>query len=106
MFLQLVKEEMVVLHGKYQQKKLFMTRKKKIINYENAFLKIYDKPVAYFPKFYHPDPTVKRQSGFLTPSFKRTHRNKKNFLKIPYYLVISENKDFTFSPRFYDMNNF
>ena len=31
-------------------------------------MKLYDKPVIYFPKFYHPDPTVKRASGFLTPS--------------------------------------
>ena len=42
-------------------------KKKKIINYKNAWLEIYDKPVFYFPKFFHPDPTVKRQSGFLTP---------------------------------------
>ena len=40
-------------------------KNKKIINYDNAFLKIYDIPVFYFPKFFHPDPTVKRQSGFL-----------------------------------------
>ena len=37
--------------------------------YKNAWLKIYDKKVLYFPKFFHPDPTVKRQSGFLIPSF-------------------------------------
>jgi len=24
----------------------------------------------YLPYFFHPDPTVKRRSGFLTPSFK------------------------------------
>ena len=32
--------------------------------YDNAILKIYDVPVLYFPKFFHPDPSVKRQSGF------------------------------------------
>ena len=41
---------------------------KKTIYYKDAWLKIYDKPVVYFPKFFHPDPTVKRQSGFLIPS--------------------------------------
>ena len=44
-------------------------KNKKIINYKKAWLEIYDKPVIYFPKFFHPDPTVKRQSGFLIPSF-------------------------------------
>ena len=42
-------------------------KEKKVINYKHAWLEIYDKPIIYFPKFFHPDPTVKRQSGFLTP---------------------------------------
>ena len=42
-------------------------KEKKIINYKHAWLEIYDKPIIYFPKFFHPDPTVKRQSGFLMP---------------------------------------
>ena len=80
-------------------------KKKKIIKYENALLKIYDKPVVYFPKFQHPDPTVNKQSGFLAPSIKSSS-NKKNFLSLPYYLAISDNKDATFSPRFYDHEEF
>ena len=39
--------------------------KKKLI-YDNAILRIYDKPVFYFPKFFHPDPSVERQSDFAT----------------------------------------
>ena len=50
--------------------------KKKIINYKNAWLKIYDVPTIYFPKFSHPDPTVKRKSGFLSPKFS----NSKNMV--------------------------
>ena len=75
-------------------------KKKKIINYDNAFLKIYDVPVFYFPKFFHPDPTVKRQSGFLIPAIKSSS-NSDNFLNTPYFLAIAENRDATFSPRFY-----
>ena len=37
--------------------------------------------LLYFPKFFHPDPTVKRQSGFLTPSFNNSVNNSKNFIK-------------------------
>ena len=65
-----------VLLGKYHQKKFNMI-KKKIINYKNAVLRIYDFPIMYFPKFYHPDPTVKRQSGFLVPSFNNSINSSK-----------------------------
>ncbi len=82
-------------------KKIIHDKKKRLIRYENAHLKIYDKTVAYFPSFHHPDPTVERESGFLTPSFKNSS-NRKNFLSLPYFLVIADNKDATFSPRFYD----
>ena len=75
-------------------------KSKQIIDYKNVWLKVYDVPVVYFPKFFHPDPTVKRQSGFLIPSFK-TSLNKNTFLSVPYYKVLSRNKDLTFTPRFY-----
>ena len=42
-------------------------KEKKQILYDHAILRIYDLPVLYFPKFFHPDPTVVRQSGFLKP---------------------------------------
>ncbi len=80
--------------------KIRHNKKKKIINYENAFLKVYDVPIMYFPKFFHPDPTVKRQSGFLIPTIKNSN-NSGNFLNTPYFFAIAENKDATFSPRFY-----
>ena len=72
-------------------------KNKKQITYDNAILKVYDIPVFYFPKFFHPDPTVKRQSGFLLPRL-----NKSNVLgsslSVPYFHVISENKDLTIKP--------
>tara|TARA_Y100000389_G_scaffold204301_1_gene256131 strand:+ start:2211 stop:4622 length:2412 start_codon:yes stop_codon:yes gene_type:complete len=76
-------------------------KNKKTINYKNALLKVFDVPVIYFPKFFHPDPTVDRQSGFLIPQFSQS-KKKGNFLEIPYYKVIADNIDLTFSPRFYD----
>ena len=75
-------------------------KEKKIINYKDAWLEIYDKPILYFPKFFHPDPTVKRQSGFLMPQVIDSSSLGLSF-KLPYYKVISENKDFTFSPRIF-----
>ncbi len=73
---------------------------KKTINYKNAWLKIYDKPIFYFPKFFHPDPSVKRQSGFLMPTMISSSISG-NSIKIPYFAAISGNKDFTTSPRLY-----
>ena len=79
-------------------------KNKKIINYKNAWLSIYDKPVIYFPKFFHPDPTVKRQSGFLIPSISDSGNTGASLL-IPYYQVIDVNKDLTFKPRLFSNNN-
>ncbi len=80
-------------------------KKKKIIEYKNAYLRIYDKPVLYFPFFFHPDPTVKRQSGFLMPKI-----NNSTFLgsslQIPYYKVISNSEDVTVSPRIFFNDKF
>ena len=75
-------------------------KERKIIEYKNAWLNLYDMPVLYFPYFHHPDPTVERQSGFLLPKF-----NNSNVLgtsvQLPYFKVISDNKDYTISPRLF-----
>ena len=73
---------------------------KKIINYKHAWLEIYDKPIIYFPKFFHPDPTVKRQSGFLMPQLIDSSSLGMS-VKLPYYKVLGDNKDFTFTPRIF-----
>ena len=70
--------------------------KKKTVNYKDAWLNIYDVPVIYFPKFFHPDPTVKRQSGFLTPAFV-TSNNLGNYFKVLYFFAISEKGILPFS---------
>ena len=75
-------------------------KSKKTIYYKNAWLEIYDKPVIYFPRFFHPDPTVKRQSGFLMPRFESSS-SLGDSLSVPYFKVISESKDLTFTPKIY-----
>ena len=75
-------------------------KEKKIVKYDNAVFKLYNIPIAYFPKFFHPDPSVDRQSGFLTPTL--TSKNSENYLQVPYFFAISENSDFTFTPRLYE----
>jgi len=84
----------------FSAKEIKHDKKKKTIFYKHAWLKLYDKPVFYFPKFFHPDPSVKRQSGFLMPTFSDSSSLGASF-HIPYYHVITDNKDLTFRPRFY-----
>ena len=72
-------------------------KNKKQLIYDNSILKVYDFPIFYFPKFFHPDPTVERQSGFLIPKFN-TSNVLGSSLRLPYFNVISENKDITFNP--------
>ena len=86
-----------------QAKKIQYDENKKQINYENALVKIYDVPVFYFPKFFHPGPSVKRQSGLLSPSINNS-QTLGSSIQIPYYIAISDNKDFTFTPTIFDKN--
>ncbi len=83
--------------------KIEHNKKKREIKYTNAFLNIYNVPVLYFPKFFHPDPSVERQSGLLKPKINNSNVLGSS-LTVPYFKVISDNKDFTFSPTWYDNN--
>jgi LPS-assembly protein len=78
---------------------------KKQITYKNAWLEIYDFPVVYFPKFFHPDPSVKRQSGLLKPELGSSN-NLGSSIYIPYFLAISKDKDLTIKPRLFEDNKF
>ena len=67
--------------------------------YYDASLDLFGVPVAYTPYFRHPDPTVKRHSGFLSPRY----RDSTAFgleVTTPYYWNIAPHRDATFSPRF------
>ena len=75
-------------------------KNKKTIYYKNAWLKVYDVPVMYYPYFFHPDPTVSRQSGFLTPQLGESQTLGISAY-IPYFHVISDRQDLTIKPRIY-----
>jgi len=87
-----------------QAKKITHDKIKKTIYYDNAVLKIFDVPIFYFPKFFHPDPTVKRQSGFLIPFFTDSTTLGTGFA-LPYYWAISPDKDLTFTTKTYAEQN-
>ena len=86
---------------KMRAKKMRHDKIKKQIIYKNAWLELYDFPVVYFPKFFHPDPSVKRQSGLLRPAIG-DHDTLGDSLYLPYFFVISDDKDITLKPRLFD----
>ncbi len=85
-------------------KKISHDKIKKTIYYDHATLMVYDVPIFYFPKFFHPDPSVKRQSGFLSPFFSDSTTLGTGFA-LPYYWAINNDKDLTFTPKIYNNEN-
>ncbi len=84
-----------------QAEKIIHDKENKQLNYNHALLKLYDVPVFYFPKFFHPDPTVDRQSGILKPVLNNSNVLGSS-LTIPYYHVISDSSDITTTPTIFD----
>ena len=87
-----------------QSKKIKHDLAKKTIYYDNVVLKVYDFPIFFFPKFSHPDPTVKRRSGLLAPTLTNSNTLGSGF-STPYFWNIAKDKDLTFSPKFYINQN-
>ena len=85
---------------KIQAEKIIHDNKKKQLIYDNAILKIYDFPVVYFPKFFHPDPSVVRQSGVLIPTLNESEILGSS-IKIPYFYSLSNNQDITITPNLF-----
>ena len=69
------------------------------IQYKDAFIEFYGVPVLYTPYLSHPDPTVKRRSGFLVPSYGDSS-DFGPMVTTPYYFNIAPDMDATFSPIF------
>ncbi|WP_334146299.1 LPS-assembly protein LptD [Hyphomicrobium sp.] len=69
------------------------------ISYQDAEFRLFGTTVAYLPYFEHPDPSVKRKTGFLAPGFGNSN-DLGFFTEIPYYFALSPQFDFLFNPRY------
>lgn len=69
------------------------------ISYEGAAFELFGVPVLYLPYFEHPDPSVKRRSGFLIPEF-RSSTQLGYQIEVPYFFALAPNYDFLFHPLF------
>ncbi len=67
------------------------------IYFENATFRMGGVPIFWLPHLRIPDPTLKRQTGFLAPSF-RTTSGLGFGVKVPYFIRIGDDKDLTVTP--------
>jgi LPS-assembly protein len=67
------------------------------ITYQDAYFELFGQKVLYLPFFQHPDPSVKRRSGFLIPEYSNS--TTLGFaVEIPYYFALAPNYDLTVHP--------
>jgi LPS-assembly protein len=71
----------------------------KRLEFRDATLEVDGWPVFYTPYLSAPDPSVKRQSGFMMPSFGGSSTLGAH-LSLPYYLTLGPTADITLTPRF------
>jgi LPS-assembly protein len=69
------------------------------LEFRDATMEIDGVPVFYTPYMSTPDPSVKRQSGFLIPSFGGSSTLGFH-ITTPYYLTLGPSADLTITPRF------
>ena len=56
--------------GESRRRKIIWNGKAKTVRFEDSRFEFFGMPIAYFPAFEVPDPTVKRKSGFLFPGVR------------------------------------
>ncbi|MCB8836009.1 LPS-assembly protein LptD [Aurantimonas sp. VKM B-3413] len=86
-------------------RKIVWDQKEKEVRYYGARFEIYGAPIAYLPYFEAPDPTVKRKTGFLTPEFRSSSKLGYG-VRVPYYIVLSDDKDVTLTGTYYTKQGF
>ena len=79
--------------------KIIHDKNAKEITYNDATFDLFGTSIAYFPYFKHPDPTVKRKSGFLIPRLIFSEKLGSG-IEVPYFFNLAPNYDFTFNPLF------
>jgi len=92
-------------HWNINASQVIHDKEAKEIIYKNATLDLNNTTVLYTPYFSHPDPTVKREAGFLAPSIASLGTDIGVTLKTPFFYPFSESKDLTISPVYYFKQN-
>jgi LPS-assembly protein len=80
-------------------KRIIHKNEERTVYYEDATLELYGMPIAWFPYFSTPDPTVKRKTGFLAPRYIAS-TNLGYGAATPFFWAIAPDKDLTLTPTF------
>ncbi len=70
----------------------------KRIEYRDVYLDMFGLPVGYLPYFSTPDPSVKRQSGFLLGDISPYDKFLGTYITLPYFWAINRESDLTVVP--------
>ncbi|MGQ7793957.1 LPS-assembly protein LptD [Faunimonas sp. B44] len=81
-------------------KRIIHDKRARTVYYEHGSLEFFGVPVAYTPYFFHPDPTVKRKTGFLIPSIRQSAALGFG-VTTPFFWNLAPNYDLTFSPTYF-----
>ena len=82
---------------KLKSKKIYHDSENRTIHYDHAQIQLFNIPVFYLPYFSHPDPSVKKRSGFLMPTIQTDNQLGETF-SIPIFVNLNSNRDLTFTP--------
>lgn len=86
-------------------KRIIHNNSEQRIYYEDASIEFWGVPLAWFPFFAAPDPTVNRLSGVLSPRF--VSKTKLGYgVSIPLYWAAGKNYDVTFTPTYFSKQGF
>lgn len=78
-------------------RKVIHDQQERQLYFDGAQFRVLDVPVFYLPRLRLPDPTLKRATGFLIPSFRRSSTLGTG-VKIPYFIRMGDHRDVTVTP--------
>lgn len=91
---------------KMRANKIYHDEKTQTMHYDHARLHLFNIPIFYLPYFSHPDPSVKKRTGFLMPTIQADSQLGDTF-SLPFFYNIKSNQDMTFVPTIQsNANNF
>lgn len=86
-------------------KRIIWNGKEKTVKFKDASFELFGMPIAYMPYFSVADPTVKRKTGFLFPSFSM--KSELGFgTRLPFYIALAPTYDLLLSPTYYTKQGF
>ncbi len=86
-------------------KRIIWNGQEKTVKFKDASFELFGLPIAYMPYFSVADPTVKRKTGFLFPSFSMS--SELGFgTRLPFYIALAPTYDLLLSPTYYTKQGF